>query len=281
MQAKISDFFQVINHGVSGVLMDETMSVVKEFFNMADERRADVFTDDHTKSCRFRTSSTNYATEETHYWRDFLRHPCHHLEDFIHLWPQHPTTYRDVVGKYSVEVRNLLLRIMELMSEGLGLEPGFFEGELSDDLLILTNHYPPCPDPSLSLGLPKHSDPNLITLLLQEHVYGLQVYKDGQWLGVEPLPNAFVVNIGYQLQVVSNDKFKGAEHQAVTNSREARTSIGAFMGPCNNCIIEPAKALITEDNPPHYKAFNTKSFLKITWQRLLVTQKLHCWLSMF
>lgn len=84
----------MINHGVSGVLMDETMSVVKEFFNMADERRADVFTNDPKKSCRCHTSTVNYATEETHFWRDFLRHPCHPLEDFIHLWPQHPTTYR-------------------------------------------------------------------------------------------------------------------------------------------------------------------------------------------
>ena len=61
-------------------------------------------------------------------------------------------------------------------------------------------HYPPCPDPSLTLGLPKHSDINLITLLLQE-MEGLQVLKDGQWLAIKPLPNAFVVNIGHTLQV--------------------------------------------------------------------------------
>lgn len=90
---------------------------------------------------------------------------------------------------------------MDLISEGLRLKPGFFEGELSADQLIVINHYPPFPDPSLSLGLPKHSDPNLITLLLQGNVNCLQVYKDGQWFGVEPLSDAFVVNIGYQLQV--------------------------------------------------------------------------------
>lgn len=67
------------------------MSVVQEFFNMADEKKAGVSTDDLTKSCRFHTSN---ATEETHYWRDFLRHPCHPLEDFIRLWPEIPTTHR-------------------------------------------------------------------------------------------------------------------------------------------------------------------------------------------
>ncbi|PRQ25887.1 putative aminocyclopropanecarboxylate oxidase [Rosa chinensis] len=34
-----------------------------------------------------------------------------------------------------------------------------------------------------------------------EEVHGLQVLKDGQWLAVEPVPNAFVVNIGHMLQV--------------------------------------------------------------------------------
>ncbi|KAL8089156.1 protein DOWNY MILDEW RESISTANCE 6-like [Apium graveolens] len=255
-------FFQVINHGVSGALVDETMSVVKEFFNMADAEKASVYSDDHTKSCRLHTSSPNYDTEKSHFWRDYLRHPCHPLEEYIHLWPENPTTYRDIVGRYSVEVRNLSLRILELIGEGLGLEPGYFEGELSNELLMSTNYYPPCPDPSLSLGLPKHSDPNLITLLLQADIDGLQVYIDNQWLGVEPLPNAFVVNIGHQLQIVSNEKFRSAEHRAVTNSREARTTIASFISPSNSCIIEPAKAHINEGNPALYRAFQYQEFLK-------------------
>ncbi|KAK1356699.1 hypothetical protein POM88_049955 [Heracleum sosnowskyi] len=56
--------------------------------------------------------------------------------------------------------------------------------------------------------------------------------------------------------------FKGAEHRAVTNSREARTTIASFMGPCNNCIIEPAKALTSEGNLPQYKAFQYQEFLR-------------------
>lgn len=93
------------------------------------------------------------------------------------------------------------MRILDLIREGLGFGPGFFEGELTEVQLLSVNRYPPCPEPSLSLGLPKHSDPNLITLLQQGLVHGLQVFKDEKWIGVEPIPNAFVVNIGYQLQV--------------------------------------------------------------------------------
>ena len=88
-----------------------------------------------------------------------------------------------------------------MISEGLGLECGYFDNDLSGSMLLSVNHYPPCPEPSLTLGITKHSDPNLITILLQDDVCGLQVFKNGKWVAVEPFPDAFVVNIGYQLQV--------------------------------------------------------------------------------
>lgn len=110
--------------------------------------------------------------------------------------------FSEVVGKYTRELRKLSLKLLELICEGLGLNPGYFSGGLSGHPEILVHRYPPCPDPSLTLGIAKHRDYSLITILLQEqHVEGLQVLKDGQWIGVEPIPNAFVVNIGLILQV--------------------------------------------------------------------------------
>lgn len=254
-------FFQVINHGVSEDLIDDAMKVVNDFYNMPDEDKAKVYSTDPSKDCRLFTSSYSYAKEELHFWRDNLRHPCHPLDECIHLWPEKPTNYRNVVGKYSLEVRKLSLRILELIREGLGLESGYFGEELTGSQLMSINHYPPCPDPSLSLGLPKHADPNVITLLLQGTVSGLQVFKNGQWLSVEPLPHAFVVNIGHQLQIISNGKLRSAEHRAVTNSKESRTSIVSFINPCPETIVEPAKSMIN-DCVPLYRPFMFKDFLK-------------------
>jgi len=64
------------------------------------------------------------------------------------------------------------------------------------------NYYPPCPDPSVALGIAMHSDPTILTLLLQGDVPGLQVWtKDGEWLTVEPIPDAIMVSVGYFLEV--------------------------------------------------------------------------------
>ncbi|KAM6592228.1 hypothetical protein CsatA_014833 [Cannabis sativa] len=160
------------------------------------------------------------------------------------------------------EVRKLGLKILEVLSEGLGLKSGYFSGELIESPILLSNHYPACPDPSLTLGLPKHCDPSLITILLQGNVLGLQVPNHhGNWVYVEPISHAFVINIGYILQVISNGKLKGAEHRVI-NSRVDRTTISLFINPSNDTIIKPETTLIHGSNPPLplYKPFCYEDF---------------------
>jgi len=63
------------------------------------------------------------------------------------------------------------------------------------------NYYPPCPQPDLVMGLNPHSDGGAITVLLQANeIEGLQVKKDGLWIPIKPLPNAFIINIGTYLR---------------------------------------------------------------------------------
>lgn len=102
-----------------------------------------------------------------------------------------------------MEVRQLGYRLEEAISESLGLGKDCIKnvlGEQGQHMAI--NFYPQCPQPELTYGLPAHTDPNAITILLQDlQVEGLQVLKDGKWLSVKPQPNAFVINLGDQLEV--------------------------------------------------------------------------------
>lgn len=84
----------MINHGVCKDFIDDTMNVVQDFYDMADEEKAKVYSTDPSKSCRLYTSGYNYANEKLHYWRDNLRHPCHPLDLCVPLWPEKPTNYR-------------------------------------------------------------------------------------------------------------------------------------------------------------------------------------------
>lgn len=250
--------FQVVNHGVPGSLMEKTMSVVKDFFSMPSEYKESFYSTDINKSCRIYSSTLNYENEDVHYWRDNFTHRCHPLEDYIQSWPDKPSRYRDVTGSYCVGLRKFLLTILDLIGEGLGLEEGYFEEELGKIQLLSVNHHIPCPDPSLTLGMPEHCDPNLISVLHQGTVPGLQIFKDGEWLDVEPIPSAFLVIPGLQLKVISNDLFTSPMHRVMTHSEQSRTTIGTFLIPSTDVFIKPAN--VDGNSSPVYRAFKYKDF---------------------
>lgn len=68
--------------------------------------------------------------------------------------------------------------------------------------------------------------------------------------------------VGYiGVQIISNGKLLSAEHRAVTNSSDTRTSAAFFVAPSEECIIEPAQALTAEHHPPIFKSFKYKDFI--------------------
>ncbi|KAH1058603.1 hypothetical protein GYH30_002946 [Glycine max] len=89
--------------------------------------------------------------------------------------------------------------------EGLGIEEDCLLKTLRHQprLRAQSNFYPPSPDPEpeLTLGLPVHTDFNALTVVLQSEVSDLLVIKDGKWVAVPVNPNAFVINLGDQIQV--------------------------------------------------------------------------------
>lgn len=95
---------------------------------------------------------------------------------------------------------------MKVLSLNLGLEEGILQKSLGGEEVgacLRVNFYPRCPQPDLTLGLSSHSDPGGLTILLpDDDVPGLQVLKDEKWVTVKPIPNAFIVNIGDQIQVL-------------------------------------------------------------------------------
>jgi hypothetical protein len=61
---------------------------------------------------------------------------------------------RKTVEEYSNETNKLARRLLQLISESLGLEPSVIEDAIGEPFQNITiNYYPPCPQPHLTLGL--------------------------------------------------------------------------------------------------------------------------------
>ncbi|RDX67876.1 putative 2-oxoglutarate-dependent dioxygenase [Mucuna pruriens] len=89
-------------------------------------------------------------------------------------------------------------------------------------------------------------------LLPDENVSGLQVRRGEDWITVKPIPNAFIINMGDQIQVLSNAIYKSIEHRVIVNSNKDRVSLAFFYNPRSDIPIEPAKELVTMDRPALY-----------------------------
>ncbi|CAK9139042.1 unnamed protein product [Ilex paraguariensis] len=185
-----------------------------------------------------------------------------------------------------MQVRELGFRLQELIAESLGLDRDSIKNVLGDQgQHMAVNYYPPCPEPELTYGLPGHTDPNALTILLQDQqVSGLQVFKDDKWLNIKPHPDAFVINIGDQLQNVmmearvfnlciedalSNGKYKSVLHRAVVNADKPRMSVASFLCPCNEAIIRAPNELTNDGSSAIYRSFTYAEYYKKFWSRTL------------
>ena len=117
---------------------------------------------------------------------------------------------------------------MRIIVAGLEADPAHFEKYTTDTGgLLRWNFYPACPEPLKTIGLTAHTDFNLLTVLHQGEIGGLQIQKDGKWIAVRPRPGALAVNIGDTLQVGETPHHKAASlacrKQTLSRSRYPST----------------------------------------------------------
>lgn len=181
-----------------------------------------------------------------------------------HIFPNIPLPFRDNLEAYSIQMRDLAIHIFVLVGKALGIEPNDIKESLGEGgQSIGINYYPPCPQPESVLGLKPHTDGSALTILLQANeVEGLHIRKDGKWVPVKPLPNAFIISLGDVMEVMTNGIYRSTKHRAIVNSHKERLSIATFYGPEWSGNIGPSPSLVTPENPALFKTISVADFYK-------------------
>ncbi|XP_060171982.1 protein SRG1 [Lycium barbarum] len=257
LQSALSSWgcFQAINHGIEESFIDEVNKVSREFFDLSMEEKQ--------KYGRVADDIDGYGNDMVLYenqtldWSDrlyLLVHP--EDERKLKYWPENPKSLREILEEYSRRLKLIAEQLLKSIARSLNLPDDRFLRQYGDKPVMYArfNFYPPCPRPELVHGLKPHADGSAVTILLQDkEVEGLQVLKDDKWYRVPIMPYALLVNIGDQVEIMSNGLLKSPVHRAATNSEKERITVAMFCSPESGRDIEPVEELIDDKRPRLYK----------------------------
>ncbi|KAK4414581.1 Flavanone 3-dioxygenase 3 [Sesamum alatum] len=253
--------FQVINHGIQISLTDDALDVAEEFFDLPNEKKMCLASTDVREPVRYGTS-LNHVNDKVQYWRDFIKHYSHPISTWIDMWPSEPSSYKKKMGNYAKAAHVLHKKLMEVVLESVGLRQDYLQKDIEEGSQVMAvNCYPACPEPNLALGLPPHSDYGSLTIILQSQ-QGLEIKdSNGKWQSVSLIKDALVVQLGDQLEVLSNGRYKSVVHRAILNSEKRRLSIASLHSLAIDKKVIPAPELVDEQHPLSYKEGSFEDFL--------------------
>ena len=140
--------------------------------------------------------------------------PENQMLDGYNQWPVSPDLqhFRSTVESYYQACSDLALILLHAMSIDLGIDPNIFLRPFVEHTSFLRLNYYPVPPHSEghqeSLGISRHTDAGVLTLLLQDTNSALEVYSgskedhgDGVWVPVDPIEGALAINVCDMLQV--------------------------------------------------------------------------------
>ncbi|KAF4369776.1 hypothetical protein F8388_011042 [Cannabis sativa] len=289
-------FFQVVNHGVEGKVLQGLKDASAEFFELPLEEKNKISMPPND----IQGYGHAYVVSEDQKldWSDtliMLVYPSWFRN--LNIWPAKPQRFkyvycfdshnfmqnsltfisgvvrlikmlhqhRDSMEAYSTELKRVAMELLGSLSLIMGMEKGSLIG-LHKELVqaMRVNYYPPCQTPEKVLGISPHSDTSTITILTQDgDVTGLQIRHQGGWVPVKAIPNALIVNVGDVTEILSNGKYKSVEHRAVTNESKTRLSYATFFVPLDEVEIGPLSHLIdTKGSLPLYKKIKYGDYVR-------------------
>ncbi|KAL1551453.1 putative 2-oxoglutarate-dependent dioxygenase AOP1 [Salvia divinorum] len=179
------------------------------------------------------------------------------------MWAQGNPSFSKTVESFSEKLSELDKIVRKMVVESLGLDKYMDEHMDSTDYLIRLQKYDRPRSDETELGLTSHTDKNIVTILYQNEINGLEVLsKDGQWFTSQPSLDSFVVMIGESFSAWTNGRLHAPYHKVMMSGDEARYSIGLFSVPKPGYEIKAPEEMVDEEHPLLFKPYDHHQFLQ-------------------
>lgn len=264
-------FFQIIGHGLDAELIARATAETSAFFAAPKEQKRALSRSRDNPWGFFDRELTKNARDKKEIFDlgpDAGGAPIEGPFSGATPWPAWQPAFETAMRAYFAACTQLSERLVSLICEGLGAQPDrLLDAFGADHTSFLRLNYYPVDDPlageadaPADLGIHHHTDAGALTLLLQDEVRGLQVYREGLWFNVEPLAGAFVINIGDMVQVWSNDRYRAPVHRVLAMDRAARRSLPYFYNPAYRTLVAPLDNLVDAEHPARYSPISWGEF---------------------
>ncbi|KFK30901.1 hypothetical protein AALP_AA6G040900 [Arabis alpina] len=184
------------------------------------------------------------------------------------IWPDHGNkSISETIHKFSEQLSELDVMVRRMIMESFGIEKYIDEHLNSTNYLLRIMKYTSPLDADnndveeAKLGLRSHTDKNIITILHQYQVGGLEVKtKDEKWIKVKPSHDSFIVMIGDSLCALLNGRLSSPYHRVMMT--KTRYSTALFSVPNPEVTIDSPEELVDEEHPRIFKPFEYNDFVK-------------------
>lgn len=270
-------FWTIINHGVSWDKVNAVYDQLEHFFAQPEKEKLKYKINELSlgyvppNSTKYVSSVINNNTKKdlNETLITALERPADHPliragTRFIgpNNWPSNLAGFQETIVEFQKEIRELGLKLLPVYATALGLESTFFDAYFDEPVMWTRNaHYPAVEAEENQFGIAPHSDHSFLTLLPISEVPGLQVLsQNGDWIAVDYLEKAIVVNTGEFLNRWTNGKFIATPHRVIPPKTD-RYSIATFFNPSPDTLAEPLATCCDDNNPPRYDPMSLMEYL--------------------
>nr|QJD20742.1 gibberellin 2-oxidase [Litchi chinensis] len=274
-------FFKVVNHGVPLEFMAKLETEAVKFFGLPQFEKDKAGPPDP-----FGYGSKRIGPNGDVGWIEYLLLNTNNRVTSNKTLPifGHSQIFRSAVDEYISAVKKMAFEVLELMADGLRIQPRnvlsrLLKDDKSDSCFRL-NHYPPCPElQALNgrnlIGFGEHTDPQIISVLRSNNTSGLQILlRDETWATVPPDHTSFFVNVGDALQVMTNGRFKSVKHRVLADTKKSRLSMIYFGAPPLNEKIATLPKLVEKEEESLYREFTWCEYKKSAYKSRLADYRL-------